>query len=87
MKKLSTAVSHWNEIYMNLGLVIKLDTKVLTCRKEGWILNNEVFSEMHKVERFSIDDVCEANNNKISKKSYLQWGLNLGPLPLQSDAL
>ena len=26
------------------------------------------FSEMHKVEHFSIDDVREDNNNKISKK-------------------
>ena len=53
---------------MNLGLVIKLDTKALTCRKDGWILNKGVFSEMHKVEHFSIDDVCEDNNNKISNK-------------------
>ena len=68
VKKLSPAVSHWNEIYMNLGFVIKLDTTVLTCRKDGRILNNGVFPEMHKVEHFSIDDVCEDNSNKISKK-------------------
>ena len=45
-----------------------------------------VFFEIHKVGNIGIKDLCEDNKNTFSKK-YLQWGMNSGPPPFQSDVL